>query len=150
MTNGEGRFKKILVPVDGSKFSFAAVKISTRMAKIHGSQIFLLHVIDEAILEQLSRYGEKSKNDFLEEMKKGAKVFQRDMAKVIKAEGIPVTVALSRGAPHEAILREARHLEADLIVMGKLGKRGVSKILLGSVAERVIEFSTLPVLVING
>ncbi|MCK4425115.1 MAG: universal stress protein [Deltaproteobacteria bacterium] len=44
---------------------------------------------------------------------------------------------------------EAASWGADLIVMGKLGKRGVSRILLGSVAERVIEFANLPVLLVN-
>ena len=47
------------------------------------------------------------------------------------------------------ILDEAVSWGADLIVMGKLGKRGVSRILLGSVAERVIEFANLPVLLVN-
>ena len=59
---------------------------------------------------------------------------------------IAVDIILREGGPHEVILTEADNWGADLIVMGKLGKRGVSRILLGSVAERVIEFTGLPVM----
>lgn len=48
--------------------------------------------------------------------------------------------------PHEVILREADHWVVDLIVTGKLDKRGVNRTLLGSVAERVIKFTRLPVM----
>ena len=60
-----------------------------------------------------------------------------------------VSITIKEGIPHEVIIDEAVSWGADLIVMGKLGKRGVSRILLGSVAERVIEFADLPVLLVN-
>jgi nucleotide-binding universal stress UspA family protein len=58
-------------------------------------------------------------------------------------------VIIREGVPHEVILEEASSWGADLIVMGKLGRRGIAHILLGSVAERVIEFSEIPVLIVK-
>ncbi len=149
MSEENGLFKRILVPVDGSSYSLAAVRMAVRLAKIHGSEIILLHVLDEALLNQICRFQEKTRDAVLHDMKKSAKAFLKDMCREAKAAGIPVTAALSKGTPHEVILREAKHLGVDLIVMGKLGKRGLSRILLGSVAERVIDFSTIPVLLTN-
>ncbi len=149
MDGENGLFKRILVPVDGSRYSIEAVRLGARLARIHGSEIMLLHVLDEAILRQVSRLQEKTREAVLEDMKESARAFLKEMSREVQEAGVPVTAALSKGTPHEAILREARHLGADLIVMGKLGKRGLSRILLGSVAERVIDFSTIPVLLTN-
>jgi nucleotide-binding universal stress UspA family protein len=58
-------------------------------------------------------------------------------------------VQIKEGIPHEVILEEAAIWRADLIVMGILGRRGIAHILLGSVAERLIECSEIPVLVVQ-
>ena len=57
-----------------------------------------------------------------------------------------VVIDLKKGVPYEVILMEAKNRGADLIVMDKLGKRGVGRILLGSIAERVIEFTKVSVM----
>ncbi len=146
---GNGLFKRILVPVDGSRYSRGAVRLASRLARIHHSEIILLHVLDEAVLAEISRFEDKAREAVLDDMQKTARAFLKDMSREVGTDGTKVTLALTRGIPHELILREAKRLDADLIVMGKLGKRGVSRILLGSVAERVIEFAPLPVLLSN-
>jgi nucleotide-binding universal stress UspA family protein len=82
-------------------------------------------------------------------MEGSARAFLEDMSLEISQSGVLVSITIKEGAPHEVIIDEAVSWGADLIVMGKLGKRGVSRILLGSVAERVIEFANLPVLLVN-
>ncbi len=49
-------FKRILVPVDGSRYSLGAVCLGNRLAKIHGSEMVIFHVIDQSILDQLVRF----------------------------------------------------------------------------------------------
>jgi len=139
-------FSRILVPVDGSKFSLQAVKLATRLARHCDSSLLLLHVLDTTVVEQLQRFSDKSHDEVRADMEKSAKGFLKDMSLEVSEWDIAVDIILREGMPHEVILTEADNWGADLIVMGKLGKRGVSRILLGSVAERVIEFTRLPVM----
>ncbi len=142
-------FSRILVPVDGSKFSLQAVRLARRLAHFHNSSLLLLHVLDTAVVEQLQRFSNKSHDEVRAEMEKNARGFLEDMSMEVSEQQITVDIALREGMPHEGILIEADNWGADLIVMGKLGKRGVSRILLGSVAERVIEFTRLPVMLVT-
>ncbi len=64
--------------------------------------------------------------------------------------GVRATGLLLDGAPHEQILRAARRARADLIVIGTHGRSGLSKVLLGSVAERVVRLAPSPVLTVRG
>jgi nucleotide-binding universal stress UspA family protein len=147
---GDNRlFAKILIPVDGSKFSLKAVRLAKRLAEIQGSELLLLHVLDTTVFEQLCRFNFKPSNEIRADMEGSARAFLEDMSMEISQSNVPVSITIKEGIPHEVILDEAVSWGADLIVMGKLGKRGVSRILLGSVAERVIEFANLPVLLVN-
>jgi len=139
-------FTRILVPVDGSRFSLQAVRLATRLAVNCGSSLLLLHVLDVVVVEQLQRFSHKDHEEVRSEMEESARGFLKDMSLEVSRQDIKVDIKLREGVPHEVILTEADNWGADLIVMGKLGKRGVGRILLGSVAERVIEFTKLPVM----
>ncbi len=139
-------FSRILVPVDGSKFSLQAIRLAARLARECDAGLLLLHVLDTTVVEQLQRFSDKSHNELRADMEKSARGFLEDMSREVREQHITAEVVLREGIPHEVILTEADRWNADLIVMGKLGKRGVSRILLGSVAERVIEFTRLPVM----
>lgn len=149
MADEKRLFERILVPVDGSRYSLEAVLLAARLAVVHGSSLLLLHVLDEAVMQQLSRLGGRESDSVRHEMVATAKGVLHHMAREAEKCRVPVATDLKEGTPHEVILREAEQWGADLIVMGKLGRRGVSRILLGSVAERVIEFAKLPVLLVN-
>ncbi len=142
-------FPRILIPVDGSKFSLKAVRLAKQLAEIQGSELLLLHVLDTAVLDQLCRFDYKPHNEVHADVEGSARAFLDDMSQEISQSGVSVSITIKEGTPHEVIIDEAVSWGADLIVMGKLGKRGVSRILLGSVAERVIEFANLPVLLVN-
>ncbi len=142
-------FKRILVPVDGSRYSLDAVCLASRMARFHDSELMILHVVDESLLDQLARFAEKNREAVRDELRKSARGVLEDMQRQASQESVSSEILIKEGVPHEIILREAAAWGADLIVMGKLGRRGVAKILLGSVAERVIEFSDIPVLVVK-
>jgi nucleotide-binding universal stress UspA family protein len=104
-------------------------------------------VLDPAAVVQLQRSGNQDYAEVLREMENRARGFLKDMAlEVSEQQDITVEIKLREGTPHEVILEEAKSWRADLIVMGKLGKRGMGRILLGSAAERVIEFTRLPVM----
>jgi nucleotide-binding universal stress UspA family protein len=142
-------FKRILVPVDGSRYSLDAVCLASQMARFHDSDLMILHVVDESLLDQLARFAKKNREAIREELKESAQGFLDDMQRQASQEAVSSEIMIQEGVPHEIILEEAARWGADLIVMGKLGRRGITRILLGSVAERVIEFSDIPVLVVK-
>ncbi|MGD9972020.1 MAG: universal stress protein [Desulfatirhabdiaceae bacterium] len=143
-------FSRILVPVDGSCYALNAVCMASRLSRIHGSELRIFHVIDETILDHLTRFSHKSREMVQEELRENARTFLCDMRCEIHEEIIRTSeVIIREGIPHEVILEESVSWNADLIVMGKLGRRGIGQILIGSVAERVIEFSDIPVLVVK-
>jgi nucleotide-binding universal stress UspA family protein len=143
-------FKKILVAVDGSRYSLDAVCLAARLARFHGAELRIFHVIDDALLDQLSRFSERDREAVREELRNNAQAFLGDMRCAAHREVVPASeVIIREGIPHEIIIDEANTWGADLIVLGKLGRRGISHILIGSVAERVIEFADLPVLVVK-
>ncbi|NLI33453.1 MAG: universal stress protein [Deltaproteobacteria bacterium] len=145
-----GLFEKILVPVDGSRHSLNAVCLAARLSQIHGSELRIFHVIDETILDQLVRFSDKERETVRDELKNSAHAFLSDMRCEAQLGVVTASeIIIREGIPHEVILHEAASWGADLIVIGKLGRRGIAHILLGSVAERVIEFSDVPVLTVK-
>jgi nucleotide-binding universal stress UspA family protein len=144
-----GLFSKILVPVDSSRYSRDAVRVAAKIAKFHGSGLKLFHVLDTVLMDRLKSLSKQTRETIREELRHNAQGFLRDMEREVKKEIVDSEVLIREGVPHEAILKEASAWGADLIVMGKLGRRGISHILLGSVTERVIEFSDVPVLVVK-
>lgn len=142
-------FKKILVPVDGSRYSLDAVCLAGKIAEIHGSRLKLMHVIDALIVEHLQRFSDKTPQSIRDELRHQAYGFIEDMEKELATHNIHPEILITAGVPHEAILHEAAVWGAELIVMGKLGRRGISHIVIGSVTERVIEFAEISVLVVK-
>ena len=143
-------FSRILCPVDGSRFSYHAVDMACRIAGCQESALLQIHVVDIGVEKKLVKLTGRPREDLHLELRRSAEGFLRDMESSSATRGVQVGIKLYEGIPHEVILETARDWKADLIVMGKLGRRGVSGILMGSVARRVIEFSEIPVLVAPG
>ena len=118
-------FKKILVPVDGSRHALDAVHLAARLARALGAELILVHVVDDLLVEQLTRFSEKDREAVRDELKGSAQGFLEDMRREASKElAAPVEVRIGKGIPHEYILKEASTKGVDLIVMGKLGRRG--------------------------
>jgi len=142
-------FTRILAPVDGSSYSRDAVRVAAQIAETHGARLKIMHVLDVLLQDQLRRMSQKAMDEIKNEMRRTAQGFLRDMEREAGKHTGQTETLIEEGVPHEAILNEASSWSADLIVMGKLGRRGVSHIVMGSVTERVIEFSDIPVLVVK-
>ena len=139
--------RKILVPTDGSDSSMRASDFAIRLAKHFNSQIVAIYVIDRVILEEISKVHER--RELEEEIKRKAERCLNYIVNSAKREGLKATSILVEGEPHDQIVRHAESLSVDIIVMGSKGRRGMNRILIGSVAERVIEYAPCPVLVIR-
>jgi hypothetical protein len=136
------RGQRILVALDGSMHSDKALEQAISMAKVCNSELFATTVIDlyPEVLEIAPALQEKLSKDAREILDRA-----KDRA---QEENIPCeTIVHMGGQPHEHIVREAKKREADLIVMGTQGRTGLKKLIIGSVAQRVLANAPCPVLV---
>ena len=139
LTRGE----RILVALDGSAFSDAAVDQAISLGGICNSEIFVISVVD-LYPEQM-----EVAPALLEKMSQEVRQLLDHAKEKVDTANIPCeTIVHMGGKPHEFIVQEAREKEIDLIVMGTHGRSGIKRVLLGSVAQNVIGHAPCPVLVV--
>lgn len=134
--------KNILIPTDGSDYSLRAAEYGVSVAKMLSAQIMVVYVIDEVVLDQISKVSERE--DVEQELKTDGQRYIKYVLGLAEKEGVKATSTLAKGRPFEQIVHIAKGLNMDLIIMGTYGLRGADRILIGSVAERVIEYSPCP------
>lgn len=139
--------KKILIPTDGSDCSLRAAELGVHLAKVFRAEILAIYVIDTVILEEIAKVTEKEVAE--RELKEKGERYLNYITKLAEKEGLKAEAILAKGEPHDQIVRYAKSLGVSLIVMGTYGRRGAERILIGSVAERVIEYASCPVLVVR-
>ena len=139
--------QKILIPTDGSDYSLRAAEYGMGIAKMLGAQIMVVYVVDEVVLDQISKPTERE--DVERELKNNGQRYIDYVLGLAEKEDVKAASLLAKGRPFEQIVHLAKGLNMDLIVMGTYGRRGAERILIGSVAERVIEYSSCPVLVVK-
>jgi nucleotide-binding universal stress UspA family protein len=139
--------KKILIPIDGSDYSMRAAEYGISVAKMLHAEITIVYVIDIVALDQIARSPDKENVE--NELKGDGERYLKYVQGVAQNEGVKASLLLAKGRPYEQIVHLAKGLKIDLIVLGSYGRRGPERILMGSVAERVIEYSTCPVLVVR-
>jgi nucleotide-binding universal stress UspA family protein len=139
--------QKILIPTDGSDYSLRAAEYGMGIAKMLGAQIMVVYVVDEVVLDQISKPTERE--DVERELKNNGQRYINYVLGLAEKEDVKAASLLAKGRPFEQIVHLAKGLNMDLIVMGTYGRRGAERILIGSVAERVIEYSSCPVLVVK-
>lgn len=139
--------RKILIPTDGSDYSIRAAEYGLSLAKMLGAEIMAVYVIDTVTLDQVARATKRE--DVERELKQDGQRYIDYILRLAKEQGVKSSSLLARGRPFEQIVHIAKGMGMDLIVMGTYGRRGTERILIGSVAERVIEYSSCPVLVVK-
>ncbi|HUE73828.1 MAG TPA: universal stress protein [Pirellulaceae bacterium] len=134
---------KILVPVDFSESSDAALDWATVLARDTGATLLIIHVETVPLTtgggEYIYAIPEPATQELLERLHK---VVPRDSS-------IPIVHRLLAGDPAEAILRAAQSEGVDMIVMGTHGRRGITRLLMGSVAEAIVRRAECPVLILK-
>jgi nucleotide-binding universal stress UspA family protein len=143
------RINKILVPMDGSAAALEAFHLALDLGVNYKAEIILLYVVDASVLEELSRLSGQERPRLLQDMEESGRSLLASLAREAQTHGAAAVLDLRHGMPDEIILKEAHRAKVDLIVMGKIGRKGHRRSLLGSVTERVLEASELPVLVVS-
>lgn len=144
-------FKTILVPTDGSELSKKAADFAVHFAQESGARMIALAVADPYPFDQVREGDAASLTNVYEERMRGpASLYVSEIADAARVSNVPcepvVTVSLS---PHEEIINVASRLHCDAIFIASHGRRGLDKLLLGSVTTKVLAHSTIPVLVLR-
>jgi nucleotide-binding universal stress UspA family protein len=147
----DNRISKILVAIDGSKHSMKAADLALEMA---GSELTALTVLDVSKPRRFlssfiaaPTYGLRE----LEEERNAAKHWMDEVRKKAEEKKIPFRSEIIEGlvSAEATIVDYAESHEIDLIVVGTRGRTGFSKVLLGSVASRVVEYAHCSVIVVK-
>jgi len=141
-------YDQILVPTDGSEGAERAVDHAIELASAYGATVHALYVVDTAALVDLDEAAVDS--DLLTESlsDRGREAVDR-IAKRAADAGVDAETAVERGRPVGAILDYATDHGVDVIVMGTRGRSGLDRLLLGSVTEKVVRKSRVPVLTVR-
>ncbi len=138
-------FKKILVPTDGSEYAKAATKDAMELAKLSGGKVTAIFVIDKTMFSNFpADIAMTSINYTLE---KEAQVALAAVRELGEEYGVKVDLKILDGTPSNVIIDESK--DFDLIVMGSLGKTGMTRLLVGSVAEKVMRAAKCRVMVVK-
>ena len=137
--------RKILIATDGSEYTKEAVSTGLHLAKILGADVTALYVIDQtsfvsfpidssivSVYSLLENEGQRA----VDEVRKEG-----------EGQGVKVTPVVVEGSPTRKIVEMA--VDFDLVVIGTLGRSALSKLFMGSVAERVTRYAPCPVLVVR-
>jgi nucleotide-binding universal stress UspA family protein len=146
-------WKTILVPHDFSSSANHAAAIARDEAKTHGAKILLLHVVDlpssfqpHTVIVPDDTGAPINVKDFAV---KQAEQHLADLSARLGKDGVSAQTFVRIGKPEDEIVRFAQENNVDLITMGTHGRTGLAHMLVGSVAERVVRTSTVPVLTIR-
>jgi nucleotide-binding universal stress UspA family protein len=142
-------FLKMLVPLDGSPSSEKAARYALKLAGSEQCEVVALHVVDEETAVDYAQYADRPLAAIIERMQRTAEAYIEDVRRLGEQHGVEVRGEVRVGIPHRMILATAAEIDADIIVMGTVGRKGPRRVLLGSVTERVIEQSPVPVLVVK-
>jgi nucleotide-binding universal stress UspA family protein len=144
-------FKHILVPVDGSISSRQAVEKTIGLAKAFDSAVTVIYVMDPYPFTGVGTDFAYGQTMYLNAATSEANEALHNAKQALVDAGLRVTTSIIEShSAWRGILETAASIGADLIVMGSHGRRGIEKLMLGSVAQRVLSHATLPVLVVRG
>jgi universal stress protein A len=142
------RARRILHATDFSSASRPAFAAAFEWAKQNGAELLLLHVL----VPPSPFLGNRLPASYLELQAHARRDAERRLAAAVKQAGkirVRVRAKLIAGAPAEEIVREARRSRSDLIVIGTHGRTGLGRAFMGSVAERVVQLASCPVLTVR-
>lgn len=143
------QLKRILVPLDFSAHALRALRYAAGLARLFQSELVLLHVTEPVVYPSDFGYAPLPTNEFEETFRRDAQDRLTELAKAQLADGVKAEPVLRLGKPYVEITTAARELGADLIVITTHGYTGLTHVVLGSTAERVVRHAPCPVLVVR-
>ncbi len=142
-------YKRILIATDGSDKSSLAAQAGIDLAKALGAEVLALNVINEVVVASAVRQLGSDRKEVEDKLMASGQKAVDSLKKMGSAAGVKVDPLVRMGSPANMVIDIARNEGADLIVMGSHGESGASKLLIGSVVQKVLYWATIPVLVVR-
>ena len=142
-------YKRILIATDGSDKSSLAAQAGIDLAKALGAEVLALNVINEVVVASAVRQLGSDRKEVEDKLMASGQKAVDSLKKMGSAAGVKVDPIVRMGSPANMVIDVARTEGADLIVMGSHGESGASKLLIGSVVQKVLYWATIPVLVVR-
>lgn len=130
-------FETILVPTDGSEYAERAEDIAISMASKYNAKIVGVYVMDEKLIYPY------------EVLEDEGKAILKNLSEKAKKENVVVDEIIVFGDPRKDMANISNKMDADIVIIGTHGKKGLEKILLGSVAENILKSVKIPVLLVK-
>jgi nucleotide-binding universal stress UspA family protein len=140
-------YKRILVPLDGSVMAEQSIPHAIGLAERYGAMLILLRVLEP--IPQVRGMSASDSASIKQHADTGAHEYLAKWLSKIRNKGIPVQPAVVEGRPDVTILNFSEHNQVDLIVICSRGRSGLSRWLMGSVADRVVRGAAAPVLLVR-
>ena len=137
-------YDRLLFPTDGSETATAVLDYALDVADQHGAELHVLNVADTN-RDSVTRVG----GEIVDVLEGEGERIVEEAADRASERGVPVVTAVLQGDPYRTIADYADEYDVDLVVMPTHGRRGVERFLLGSVTERVINATAVPVLAVT-
>jgi nucleotide-binding universal stress UspA family protein len=145
----ELKINKVLVPIDFSDYSKAALRYAVNFTKLFKAEIILIYVVEPVIYPPDFSMGQIAIPTVTTEFDDRAKEELKKLAKEEIPSQTNVTTVLKTGKPFVEIIDTATELDVDIIIIATHGHSGVEHILFGSTAEKVVRKAPCPVLTIR-
>jgi nucleotide-binding universal stress UspA family protein len=140
-------FKKIMIATDGSVCSKLAANKGIELARLSEGTVYAVYVVstDYFSFPGMDFYW----GELYKELKKEGEQAVNYIKEMGEMEGINVVPVLLEGNPSDKLIRYAEEEKMDIIIVGTLGKTGLDRLLLGSVAGNVVRYSKVPVMIVR-
>ncbi len=141
-------YRKILIATDGSTQTKKAVEHAIGLARLMSAKLYIVYVVDSIAFASIPL--DMRPENIYEGLKKDGLDAAKVVADAASEKGVDAETVILEGNPAEEIVDFAKNNEIDLIVLGTLGKSGIERFLLGSVAEKVARMSPITVMIVKG
>ena len=143
-------FKKIMVATDGSETSMRAAKQAVDLARLSRGSITAIYVVDIHRLAHLPGYTAfpSLSSRLMELMLREGELATAEVGDMACDAGVPFDRIVAEGDPSEEVLKRAYDSGSDLLVLGRIGRSGLERMLIGCVAEKVVRHARIPVLIV--
>jgi nucleotide-binding universal stress UspA family protein len=143
------QFRHILAPTDFSEYSTQAVTSALEWAKKFGAKLTIVHVIELPPYPVEGYVPPSLSATFMDDLERQATTDLAQLVPEAESAGVEVARVVAVGSPYRKIIDMAEAEQVDLIVMATAGRTGFSRLVMGSIAERVVRTASCPVLTIR-
>ena len=143
-------FKHILISTDGSPVSNKAAKAGVALAKALGAKVTAYYAVDpmHSLYVEGYTFDEKMIKGLEDSARQTGQKSVEAIGRMAKAAGVPFTSVVAKAlTPYEGIIATAKKRKCDVIFMASHGRRGISRLIMGSVTQKVLSHSKIPVVV---